>query len=472
MAKVRRRSLEQQGPGVPAELSYVQALGLFSRNARLYLIYILFNGINFGVFNIAFNLYLNSLGYGNDFIGFINSLPAIVVVVLGIPIGVIADRIGYRPFLLGGGVLTVIASILPFSFGAAIAMVVFAILFGVSRQFVWVLGQPFLAAASTPRERTHLFSVNSAIMTVAIAVGLLIGGEVPEFAAAQLHTSPNSAEALHFAFLAMTVTAAVGVIPLLMMRFTAREKAVVQQEEATERRALTMIKQGFSGLGAIDRRIFAKLLIPETIIATGAGALVVFFQLYFKQRFNLDPGPTSYILAFSALITAGTQLSGPLLARRVGRVRALVIVELASIPFLLTLAFSHSLALAVAAYYLRDALMNSSWPLAQSFAMEQVRDNERATFASLNAMVGGTGRGGLGPLISGWLQSIGSYEFAFSFTAVTYVVAAVTYYLFWRNVDPRPGLVVGEGLVGGASRVARTPSQPPPVGEESALYQF
>lgn len=442
MAKSRRRSFEEQGSGVAPELSYFQALRLFSRNARFYLLYVVFNGINFGVFNLTFNLYLNSLGYKNDFIGFVNALPSIVIIIIGIPVGVIADRIGYRPFLLGGALIGAAASLLPFNFSAGIAMILFAILFGLGRQMTFVLGQPFLAAASSARERTHLFSVNSAVMTIAIAVGLLIGGEIPEFAAAQMHTSPNSAEALHFSFLAMTVAATLGFIPLALMRFTPRVRAEEHAEEQQREATFTMIKQGFANLRNIDRRLFARLLIPETIIATGAGALVYFFQLYFKQRFNLAPGPTSYILAFSAVVTAGTQLAGPLLARGVGRVRALTILQLASIPFLLTLAFSYSLPLAIIAYYMRDALMNSSWPLGDSFAMEQVRDDERATFASLNAMLEGGGRGGLGPLISGWLQSIGSYEFAFSFTAVSYIIAAALYYKFWGKVESRPGRVV------------------------------
>ncbi len=448
MSKARQRSFEHEELGAAPELSYLQALRLFSRNARLYLLYVVFSGINFGIFNLTFNLYLNSLGYKNDFIGLVNSLPSIVIIVIGIPVGVVADRIGYRPFLLGGALIGAAASLLPFNFSAAMAMIMFAVLFGLGRQMTFVLGQPFLASASGTRERTHLFSVNSAVMTVAIAIGLLIGGEIPEFVAGQMHTSPNSPEALHFSFLAMTIAATMGFIPLAKMRFTPRVKAEERAEGQQREAAFKLIKSGFGNLRDIDKSLFARLLIPETIIATGAGALVYFFQLYFKQRFNLAPGPTSYILAFSAVITAGTQLAGPLLSRCIGRVRALTILQLASIPFLLTLAFSYSLPLAIVAYYMRDALMNSSWPLGDSFAMEQVRDDQRATFASLNAMLEGGGRGGLGPLISGWLQSLGSYEFAFSFTAVTYIIAAALYFKFWRNVESRPGRVVQAANVG------------------------
>lgn len=408
-------------------LSYLQALRAFNPNARLYLLHVFFSGINFGLFSLAFNLYLNSLGYTNDFVGTVNAIPAIVILLLGLPIGFLADRIGYRPFLLVGALLIAGASLLPFVSSVAAVIILFVLCVGIGRQFTWVLGQPLLAALSTPRERLYLFSINSSVLTISIALGSLLGGAIPEAAARYLNVSANSSEALRTTFAAMTISALISFVPLLRMRVPPVKRPTLDGRSSAPGNRPAARK--------IDVPVFTKLLLPEAIVGLGAGALVVFFQLYYRQRFNLGPGTTGIILAFSSVVTAGTQLCGPFLAQRIGKVRTLVVLQLCSVPFLLILAFTHSLPLAILAFYLRDALMNSGWPIAQSFAMEHVTDEQRAPLASLEAMLGSAGRGGLGPLISGYLQRLGSYELAFSFTATTYLIAALLYYAFWRNAE-------------------------------------
>ncbi len=427
--------------GVPevagANLTYWQTVRSFSLNARLYLLYMLFNGINFGIFTLDFNLYLNSLGYHNDFVGFINALPAAVILLIGLPVGYIADRVGYRPFLLAGATIIALASLLPFSTGAALGMMLFAIALGVGRDLTQILGQPFLAAASTARDRVHLFSVNSAIATISLSLGILLGGAIPEIVAQRAGVSANSPQALHGTFIAMTLVAGLGMLPLFFMRPTSGPRDAAGSSPTPVR--ASSLRGISAGLREIDMPVFVRLLLPEAIVGLGAGALVVFFQLYFHQRFGLAPGPTALILAFSAAVTGTTQLCGPLLAARIGKVRTLVVLQISSVPFLLILAFTNTLAFAIVAYYFRDALMNAGWPVGTSFAMERVRANQRATLASLDAMLGSAGRGGLGPLISGFLQRIGSYNVAFSFTAVLYLLAAGLYFGFWRNAEqPAP----------------------------------
>ena len=179
--------------------------------------------------------------------------------------------------------------------------------------------------------------------------------------------------------------------------------------------------------------------------------MVVFFQLFFNLRFHLNPGSIGILFAFSAVVTAVATLVSPIVAKRLGKVRTIVFTQMASIPFLLLLAYSYNLATVAVAYYLRNALMNMSSPLQQTFGLEQVKEGQRATLTSLSAMLGNLGRGGLGPVVSGYLQVKSGFTLAFTMTAVCYVIGSVLYYLFFRNVERRPGRVSrGRGGLGAA----------------------
>src|SRR6266496_1130939 len=75
---------------------YLQPLRTFNRNARLFLWVTIINGIIFSGWQLFFNIYMLQSGYTRDFLGIVNSLPAFTGLVLGIPIGRLSDRIGYK----------------------------------------------------------------------------------------------------------------------------------------------------------------------------------------------------------------------------------------------------------------------------------------------------------------------------------------------------------------------------------------
>src|SRR5205823_7156664 len=54
----------------PQVVEYLRQFGRFQRNARLYLISNVLSGVTTGIILVLYNLYLTSLGYGTDFIGF------------------------------------------------------------------------------------------------------------------------------------------------------------------------------------------------------------------------------------------------------------------------------------------------------------------------------------------------------------------------------------------------------------------
>ncbi|MCL6580791.1 MAG: MFS transporter [Firmicutes bacterium] len=418
---------------------YLQAVRSFRPDAKRYLIYTALGAVSWSAFNLTFNLYVHSLGYLQDFIGLLNGLPSVVILVVGLPIGMLADRKGYLPFLIGGSLLSAATSLglgLATSRGALLA---FALLGGLGASCTWVIGAPMLMSISSREERVVLFSVQQALMMGAGLVGSLMAGSLPELVARLWGVSPTETLPLRLTYLVGAGFNLLALWPVLAMARSARRAAAQASDGVAAGPAsaapgrggwASPLPRSLSELG-----LFLKLLGPSALISIGAGAMVVFFQLFFNLRFGLNPGAIGVLFAFSSVITAVATLVSPVAARRLGRVRTIVLTQLASIPFLLALAWSYNLQVVVAAYYLRSALMNMSGPLQTTFALEQVREEQRATLTSLQAMLGSLGRGGLGPIVSGYIQVRWGFSAAFTLTTVLYVIGTSLFWAFFRKAE-------------------------------------
>ncbi|HWN83248.1 MAG TPA: MFS transporter, partial [Candidatus Udaeobacter sp.] len=130
-------------------------------------------------------------------------------------------------------------------------------------------------------------------------------------------------------------------------------------------------------------------------------------------------------------------LAGPPLARRLGPVRTVVGTELLSIPFFLLLALSRNLGWALAAFWMRAALMNMNHPVSTAFSMSAVPNEERAVTNSVRelcwniAWMASTQAGG------SLIQARG-YALPMFITMGLYALAAALFYGFFRHAHLRP----------------------------------
>jgi predicted MFS family arabinose efflux permease len=176
----------------------------------------------------------------------------------------------------------------------------------------------------------------------------------------------------------------------------------------------------------------------------GAGLIIPFLNLYFRDRFGLTPQTIGvyYGLVHASMIL-GVML-GPELARRFGMIRTIVYTEWASIPFMILLAFTHNLPLATAAFLLRGALMNLGVPISNNYMMERVGLADRAMVNSCSMMAWSlswaitTGVGGV-------LIEHGGYETPLLLACGLYVVASGMYFTFFHAHDIHAGRAATTG---------------------------
>ena len=92
-------------------IRYRRRISSFSRNARLYLLNTALGSLSWSISNLFFNLYILSLGLDKTFLGLLTSIPSFVALVISLPAGVLADRIGHKRALVIGGTVMAITSL-------------------------------------------------------------------------------------------------------------------------------------------------------------------------------------------------------------------------------------------------------------------------------------------------------------------------------------------------------------------------
>ncbi len=399
---------------------YLAHLSLFSRNARLYLIGAFLMGVNFEVYQFLLNLYLKELRFGEGDIGFVNSFRALGIALMAVPSAVLFSRLKLKPFLITAVVMFAVASFLITTSTKMGMLVTFSLLAGISWSFFRVAGGPFYIRNSTPVERTHLFSCSFAVLLLSGMLGSAGSGKL-----VTIITSATGSSILGYQ-IALYFGIAVGILALIPFSMIKPFGPEVNDRPLKIRLATFRHRGGF----------YLKLTSINFLIGLGAGLIIPFLSLFFRDRFHLPPDRIGLVyLSVSAAMLIGT-LAGPLLVKRLGLVRTVVYTQVASIPFMLTLAYSYFLPLVVFAFILRGALMNLAGPLSTNLAME-IADESEQGFVNALLTVAWTGSWMIAVAVGGHLIETYGYSLTLNIASGLYLLASLLYFSFFRSIEQR-----------------------------------
>src|SRR5690606_33344238 len=125
-------------------------------------------------------------------------------------------------------------------------------------------------------------------------------------------------------------------------------------------------------------------------------------NVFMSNKLGASTSQIGIIMSVGQIATALGGLLVPLVVRRLGQVATVVVLRLASIPFLLIIANAPNLQLLGAAYFLRTALMNMTNPVDSSFTMEMAGEKRVAMSSLLSGM--NTITRAISVLASGWIM--------------------------------------------------------------------
>jgi MFS family permease len=395
----------------------------YNRNIRLALLGSIFIQIGMGIFMVIYNFYVRELGYAEDVNGKIISMNSLATALILIPAGILSDRLGRKKVMLFGALITGFLLIFRSITEAQNLLILFGFLTGLAMAFVMVSGIPWLAENSTDEQRVHLFSIQFAVMTGANVIGSILGGALTDL----FSLGFTEVVSIRYTLLIGAIIFLIGIIP--MTKFKEQRKTKLKN------------KSPIKGHLKLEKNKYTMIIlfaIPALLIGFGAGLVIPYLNLYFSDRFAASNTMIGFIISLGQAATAIAIIIGPLVVRKVGEVKAVVILQLLSLPFLLLTAFTEHLWLAAVGFLFRQALMNAGNPIQSSLMMSMVDDSVKGLANSVNQMVFNLGWAVMGPVSTGIVLTYGTYwgyATVFTITASLYLLGSIYYFIVFSKLN-------------------------------------
>ncbi|MEI7742617.1 MAG: MFS transporter [Chloroflexota bacterium] len=431
------------GDGRLGPIAY-RAFGRFHRDARLILVVSLIAGAGISLWWIDFNLYLVALGLPSAQIGLVATLGSVAGGVIAFPASAWSDRVGRRVVFLAGLSTSLVALLCLLASEALFVIVLAAAMWSMGNQAFQVVISPYMTEHSEASHRNELFAIQFATQNVTNIAAAILGGVVATAIAGLIGIDSAGPGTYKIIMVIMVVLLAAGLFAATRLTDDRPSRAMTPRLRslgepaafpADPRRSKTML-----GITIRDRSRFFRLVFPGFLISIGAGQVIPFLNMYIQRKFGLDLAELNAVFAFTALGTVLAILAQPWLARRFGQLTSVVLVQGASIPFLVALGFSPILWIVILAMAVRNSLMNAGNPIFNAFSMEQVDPAERATLAAAMSVMWQVGWVIGGTWYALLQASIGFYDgYTVNFITIIalYSIATVLYWIWFRAADRR-----------------------------------
>ena len=354
--------------------------------------------VSTSTFGVIFPLVVASLHLGGMSSGLILSAASAGAAVQLLLAGFLGDRVGRRPVLAGMAWLT--------GFAAASVALVHSFLPLALIAFVGALGrggdvgsggasgpfapleQPLVAEVAGSARQTEALGRLSFFGAIAGAAGSLTAG-------------------LPSALGIIGVTLGQGITITIMIAAAAQILAGIfvlpGREHARDRKAKP------ERLSPHARGIVGKLSLTNALNGLGTGFLGPFFTYWLVVRFHVTSWELAALYTIANIVTALLFLASAPLARRLGRVDAVVWTRLIAAVFTALVALSPTFLLASALNLVRMAFQKVGDPARQSLLLDFVDQGERSRVSSATNLPFQV-TNAVGPSIGGYL--LGTLQFA------------------------------------------------------------
>ena len=413
--------------------TYIRRVRNFSFDIKLFLLYNLLANIGFGAIELVFNFYLLEIGYREDFIGEWRAVQTISMAVTALSIGVWINRYGpWRVIVAGFSVFTVASMAIGLTENRYM-LDVLAVLFGAGLSCLFNPLMPFVMEYGKQDERQYVSAISFSLISFSIMLGSLVGGFSPSvFGRVFSSISAGSLEAYRAAILTGAAFAALGLIPLLMMKEPRKQWEPADLKEAARSETVEARKQ--------VRWDVAVFVAAGGLMSIGVGMVTPFYNVFLKDNGASD-NQVGFIFALGSLTAAVIGLGAPMMANRLGSLNAVLVLRLSIIPVFLPLIFVPSLGLAVLAFLVRQASISMAWPIDSTFIGETLPPRARSGVFGLRSSAWNAGFA-IATFAAGRIIVNSGYDLTFlSLMLFTAMSASLFYVYFTRHPLVRGGSV-------------------------------
>ncbi len=376
-------------------------------------------------------LYLADIGFSAIEIGVLFVGVTAVSALMSTAIGLLADRLGRKPFLV---VVPLLAA------GAAVAYAevrVTAVLFVAAALGSFGRGsgagagnvgpyQPAEAAIVADSVRGNRRAAAFGRIAFAATLGALVGGLLVSVVSTSAHMTPAQATAAYRpAFLLAAGLAVLAGLLALLVREPSRRAA----PEGARPRRFQWPRRSWPSLW--------RFWVTNATNGVGIGLFGPFVSYWLYRRYGVSPGTIGILFAFVNLGSLAPTLAAARVARRFGTVRAIAIVRAVGGVLLVPMVLAPTFWIAGAVYFVRMMVQRVGLPLRQSFTQDMAHHEERASVAALSTLPAQATMAG-SQAAAGYLFDDVGLAAPFELAAVFQVANAILYVLLFTLRPPRP----------------------------------
>ena len=380
----------------------------FQKNAKIFIYLTFILGVSQSIFGLVYNLYILKLGYTREFLGTLESIPVFVTAALAVPLALLCFNLPLKKNLFITLGLAAAAALGLAVFPSKAMLISFKFVSGFAGAFMAITSWPLMAKYSTGKDRNFVFSFQFAFSMLAGFLGNMIGGSLTGWAAVLLSGGAESAQAYRVTMLTAVALMAAAMLPVFYFDESPGSKQAPVKPD----------------LGGVKPFAAFMIFLPQIIIGFGAGMIMPYLNIFFKTAFDLRITSLGFYMSLMPLSMAAGGFIGPWLVKKKGQVRAMIILQALSIPFLATMGFSGLILPTVTAAFIRTMLMNASWPVYSVFMLSHFK-KEAHPLASAMYTAGWSLTWAFGAKLSGTLQMDFGFNMSFLITIICYCAATL-----------------------------------------------
>ncbi|MHA2365674.1 MAG: MFS transporter [Candidatus Hodarchaeales archaeon] len=406
----------------------------YNRNIQLAMFSAFFIAVGRGItLGSVFSVFAKILGGSNAALGLISTVGGLVMTVTLLPTGFLSDRMPRRHFLRIGSIFSI------FGFIALIVAHDIWWLFlgqgilGLSRGMTQPTLESMIADSVESKKRDAIYSQiyflrqasSAAGPALAVLLFLILGDNW-------------GLETLRQVMIFGAIFTLIGVMFQVMMHD--RDSLGLESESINTLANLNGdLDTKINNISTVDKWWFvpSSLIFLGFIIGFGAGMTVRFFAIFFKEIYNLPPSIVNGIFAFLFMFTGIMGLLTPRIAKYIGKIETIFIVQMIAIVCLVGIAFIPPLVILVPIFLMRGSFMNSSQPLQRSILMDRVPKKARGRWNALQVLSFGF-LWSLSAGIGGFLLDIYDFPVLYLFTAFLYILGTFPLILLRNYVKEKP----------------------------------
>lgn len=359
--------------------------------------------------------YVLSLGYGLIFYGVLTAVGGISFVAFLLPMSSSSTLLGSKRSVMIGTVLQAASDIM---IGVSTERATI-----LSSAVVWSLGSsmisPNFGALVSKSEnidmRTHGFSASGFMSQIGVFAGTAASGIV----SSSFYPFVRRVNAYRLVFVISAVIMLLSVYPAMLSRVNIRGSRPKLREQSYG--------------------IIYRLMVPAILIGAGAGFLIPYFPVQFKERFGASVQLISLIFSLTSLFMAFFMLYMPYIERNRGSLRSIVSSWMLSTVFMMAMPLTGifgfmALPLFSAFYFFRTVIMNAISPVQSSFELSLLKEQYRPIASSLETLAWNAANSGT--VVLGAMVMRYSLNLPFYICATFYISASILYYRFFKHFRP------------------------------------